>query len=322
MLGFSRLCRGSGLMRFAMGLAVLLALGGASGAAEAQTAIEGRVQRLEGEMRAVQRKVFPNGAGRTVEPQIVPDQAPEEAPGTPASAPLADLTARVAAVEGQATALTGQVEQLEHRLRQLEDGFAAYKAATDARLKALEDRAVGGPAPAETVSAAPPPVVATRPAAETASPGPAPAGSGRTGALASVQRPETGDPAEDGYVYGYRLWQAKLYPEARAALKDVATKYPEHRRASFAQNLLGRAYLDAGAPSLAAKTFLENYQKLPNGERAPESLYYLAQSLVKLKKPAAEVCRVYRELDDSYGSRISPELRAQVDAGRAASKCT
>ncbi|MFX7849661.1 hypothetical protein ABTK11_21370, partial [Acinetobacter baumannii] len=34
--------------------------------------IEGRVDRLEREMRAVQRKVFPGGAGQTIEPQITP----------------------------------------------------------------------------------------------------------------------------------------------------------------------------------------------------------------------------------------------------------
>jgi hypothetical protein len=34
--------------------------------------------------------------------------------------------------------MTGQIEQNQFRLRQFEDGFAAYKTATDARLRALE----------------------------------------------------------------------------------------------------------------------------------------------------------------------------------------
>ncbi len=115
--------------------------------------------------------------------------------------------------------------------------------------------------------------------------------------------PSTGDPAEDGYLAGYRLWTAKKYPEAEAALKDVATKYPKHRRYSYAQNLLGRAYLDEGKPALAAEALYTNYRTAPRGERAADSLYFLGQALVKLKK-TSEACRVYDELRDVYGEKI------------------
>jgi len=321
---------GCGSMRFWIGAALLVAACGASGAASAQqapTSVEGRVSRLESEMRAVQRKVFPDGAGRTVEPQIAPQVVPQVAPGVPATAPIADLTARVAALESQVTTVTGDVEQMDHRVRGIEDRLNAL----ENRLKALEASAtpaVGGPETGLGAGPGPiaPTVVPPRDAAkedapETASAAPAKTGAARATAASSIEKPNTGDGAEDGYVYGYRLWQAKLYPEARAALKEVVTKYPKHRRASYAQNLLGRAYLDAGAPSLAAVAFYDNYKKMPNGERAPDSLYYLAQSLVKLKKPASEVCKVYGELTDVYGDQISPELKAQVAQGRAASKC-
>src|SRR3546814_5892874 len=76
----------------------------------------------------------------------------------------------------------------------------------------------------------------------------------------------------DAYIYGYRLWEAKFYPEAEAQLKSVVEKYSSHRRASFAQNLLGRAYLDEGKPALASVAFYENYQKRPKGERAPDKI--------------------------------------------------
>jgi hypothetical protein len=46
-------------------LAVML-----SANASAQTTLDGRVNRLEQEMRAVQRKVFPEGAGRLVQPEL------------------------------------------------------------------------------------------------------------------------------------------------------------------------------------------------------------------------------------------------------------
>lgn len=313
-------------MRIWMTAAAMTALIAGTGSAYAQsTAVEGRVDRLEREMRAVQRKVFPGGAGQTIEPQIVPDTN-VDAPGSPAGSPVADLTQRVAALENQVQTLTGQVEQDGYRLKQLEDGFNAYKRATDARLKALETTAssvgTGGDpviAPVDLGEAPARPTRPTRPAADE-TPAPKPTGT-RAQQVAAVAKPSTGDPAEDGYTYGYRLWQAKLYPEARRELEAVATKYPQHRRASFSQNLLGRAYLDAGAPSLAAVAFYENYKKNPNGERAPDSLYYLAQALTKLKKPAGEVCKVYTELDQLYGERLSAEMKTGVAEGRAAQKC-
>jgi TolA-binding protein len=306
-----------------MAATALAALIAGAGTAHAQsTAVEGRVDRLEREMRAVQRKVFPGGAGQTIEPQIVPETS-VDAPGTPSGSALADLTQRVAALENQVTSMTGQVEQGQYRLRQLEEAFNAYKRSTDARVNALENTnsnvgASGDPviAPVDLGEAPPRP---TRPPADD-KPAAKPTGT-RAQQVAAIEKPNSGDAAEDGYTYGYRLWQAKLYPEARRELEAVATKYPQHRRASFSQNLLGRAYLDAGAPSLAAVAFYENYKKNPNGERAPDSLYYLAQALTKLKKPASEVCKVYTELDQLYGARLSTEMKNGVAEGRVAQKC-
>lgn len=320
-------------MRLIFSAALLFAAIGTSGSAAAQTAIEGRVDRLEREMRAVQRKVFPGGAGMTVEPQITAPVTAAELPGAPSSAPITDLTARLGALEASVRGVTGQVEQTDYRIRQLEDAFTAYKRTTDARLKALEDTASGVAAvPSVPVTgdtsagvssaAAAPRPTAPRPATprpastQTAATEPA-----RSDAATAVDKPSTGDAAEDAYTYGFRLWQAKAYPEAVAALKPVADKYPKHRRASFAQNLLGRAYLDDGKPSLASLAFYDSYKKFPDGERAPDSLFYLAQALVKLKKPAADVCKVYTELTDVYGTKISASMKADVEKGRAAQKC-
>lgn len=282
--------------------------------------IEGRVDRLEREMRAVQRKVFPGGAGQTVEPQITAPDRSGPAPGIPASGVVTDLTARVNAVESQLSTLTGQIEQSQYRLRQLEEAFTAYKRSTDARLKALEEgaSAVGGSAPVTGIGSTPTP--APRPTTPRPTT-PAPTTSAPTTPVAGIERPSTGDAAEDAYTYGFRLWQAKQYDKAIAELRGVVQKHPKHRRASYAQNLLGRALLDQNKPALAATAFFENYQKMPNGERAPDSLYYLAQALVKMKKPASEVCKVYDELTQVYGDRLSEAMKMDVATGRSASKC-
>ncbi|QXT37144.1 tetratricopeptide repeat protein [Sphingomonas sanguinis] len=294
-------------------------------AAIAQSNVEGRVGKLESEMRAVQRKVFPNGAGGYVQPEITAPQTQAQAPGVPASSALSDLTSRVTSLEEQMAGLTGQIEQNGYRTRQLQDQFDAYKRATEARLKALESgpapiAPAGQSAPLDTSAAPATTSGSTRPTKTPAAPSVVTGDTATATPAAAVDKPSTGDAAEDAYLYGYRLWQAKRYPEAEAALKKMVADYPKSRRASFAQNLLGRTYLDSGKPSLASMAFYENYKKFPDGERAPDSLLYLGQALTKLNKPA-DACKVYDELSDVYGAKLSGAMKAQIASGRSAAKC-
>lgn len=296
--------------------------------------ITARVGKLESEMRAVQRKVFPGGGGGYLEPDIrAPDAPRDPGPGSPASSPVADLSQRVSALEAQIATMTGDVEQNSHRLRVLEDQFAAYRRATDARLSAAPDTAtsVGRAPPVDTAVDTSIPRTGGRPSsrpvrdaddlAPTAITRPALAPKGdRATRLAAVAKGDTGDAPEDAYLYGYKLWQAKLYPEAETQLKQVVATYPKSKRASYAQNLLGRSYLEDGKPSLASIAFYDNYKKLPDGDRAPDSLYYLAQSLMKLNKPA-DACKVYGELSDVYAAKITPEMKANVAKGRTTARC-
>lgn len=290
-------------------IATLLLLAGTAMPALAQSdPLPRRVDKLEREMRAVQRKVFPGGNGQTLEPEIAIPTAPPPEIGSPATAPLADLTARVDSLEQQLASLTGQAEQNANQIRLLEEAFAKAQADFDARMKALEP--------------APPPVAPTLGDGGEGTPvepvgGPiAPP----TAAGPQIARPNSGDGGEDAYVYGYRLWEAKRFDEAQAQLKVASTKFASHKRISFIRNLLGRAYLDGGKPELAASEFLQNYQKNPRGERAPDSLFYLGQTFAQLKQPA-KACQVYDEFNEVYGGTATAALKAQVVKGRTAAKC-
>src|SRR6478735_3470827 len=99
-------------------LTVLLLVSAAAAPLAAQTApdLSMRVGKIEKELRAVQRTVFPNG--HPLEPEIV---APAPAP-TPSvtTSPIADLTSRIDTLEAQIQALTAQSEQNGHRVGQLE----------------------------------------------------------------------------------------------------------------------------------------------------------------------------------------------------------
>lgn len=294
--------------------------------AVAQATVEGRVDRLEKEMRAVQRKVFP--AGAPLEAEVTRPATPQVVPGSPSNSPVADLTARVGALETQLATVTGQVEENSYKLRQLEEAFRKYKADTDARLNTASPApattsivpvATASPTTSSPAPAAPKPASATpKPAA--AAPPPV-ASEARKNAVAAIERPSTGNAADDAYTYGFRLWDAKFYPEAQGQLKATVEKYGDNSIASKAQNLLGRAYLDDGKPALASVAFYENYQKRPRGDRAPDSLAYLGEALMQLKKPA-DACKVYQELDQVYGTSLSSSLRSMMAAGRAKAKCS
>jgi TolA-binding protein len=273
-----------------------------------------RVNKLEKEMTAVQRKVFPNGVA--IEPEIS-GGAPAVAAGNPASSPVADLNARVDALESQLRALTGQVETDGNRLKNLEDALKAY----EARLKALEGTGpvVANDGAASTAAVQKPAASAPKTAPAKGAPA-AKVDPNRKAAIDAVEIPATGDAIEDAYTYGFRLWTAKLYPEAQMKLKEFVAKYPNHKRASYAQNLLGRAYLDEGKPALASVAFYDNYQKMPRGERASESLYWLGVALTKLKKPA-DACKVYKEFDDVYADKAGADLKAKIAKGKTDAKC-
>lgn len=306
--------------------AAAIALSAAPSAQAQQAGIDKRVERLEKEMRAVQRSVFPGGSPSFFEGEIAPDNVPGDR--VRSNAPVIELTTRVDALESQLQALTGQTEQNAFQLRELEKQFTAYKAEMDKRFAdpaaaaAIETPAsltptVKPPVTTSTVAAAPAKKPAARPATAAAATTPDAA---RLALVKKVEVPATGNEVEDAYNYGYRLWEAKLYPEAQAQLKQVATKWPKDSRASFAQNLLGRAYLDEGKPSLAAVAFYNNYKDRPSGARAPHSLMYMGVALDKLGRKA-DACKAFRELDEVYGAKAPKDVRDDAAAAKTKAGC-
>ena len=291
-------------MRFHLLGLVLMASVAGSAFAQQNDRIDRRVDRLEQEMRAVQRRVFPGANVPMVGPEIDETVRPAEQQGVPGGSAVSDLTARVDALESQLAQLTGQVEQNGNRLRQLETAFASLRESTAGRLDALEKPAASEPEP---VRQDPPASTGTRPKTG----GAAPSG-GSTVAL--------GDDPEAAYNAGFRLWEQKKYKDAQKLLEAVAKKWPDHRFGSWAGNLAGRAYLDDGNPTAAARVLFANYDGNPKGERAPDSLFFLGQALVALKKPA-EACKAYEELQDVYGATMRDYLKDRLPAARTAAKC-
>ena len=285
-----------------------------------QTAsVEGRVVKLEKEMRAVQREVFPDGSGKFFEADIRPTEAKPVLNASTSTA-VADMIARVDAIESQLATLTGQVEQQGNMQRSMETRLATLESVLKAQLV---------PTPAATVSQVPAPATTVTPTALKPTPKPAPVGSiaatkpsaARTAAVAKIERPVTADAFDDGYTYGYRLWEAKFFPEAQMTLDETIKKFPKHKRASYARNLLGRAWLDDKKPATAVKIFYDNYKNDARGDRAPESLFFLGSALTDLGK-TAEACEAFGELEKAYPDALAMRLGERLVTGRARAKCT
>lgn len=296
--------------RFSRSLLTVLALSAAAfsplaGASAQEAGLEPRVKKLEAEMRAVQRKVFPGGPERFFEPELTAKPAETPAQGVAATPALSDLLLRVDALESQLTRLTALAEENQYKIGQAETRLAALEAKAEAAA-AMPPAGSSGAAAMGAAGAA---------AAAAAAPSPE-----RIAAVSAIVKPESGDAGEDEYLYGYRLWEAKFYPEAQTQLKKMVDQYPKHKRISFARNLLGRAYLDDGKYASAADALFGNYQKDPKGERAPDSLYFLSEALVKLGKKA-EACTALTELAEVYPDVAAGRMADRVAAGRRNAGC-
>jgi TolA-binding protein len=267
--------------------------------------VEKRVGKLESEMRAVQRKVFPGGDPKYFEPEITAPVPVVAAPvGTPASAPLVDLTERVGELERQLRTLTGQVEASQFKVRQLEEAQAKLRGDLEFRVTALE----GGGA---TVT--PPPAAGTGAAAAAATP-PKPG-------TRPVVKPDAKAATPDAaWKAAYTNVTAKNWPGTETAMTDFIAGYPKSPRIPQAQYWLGRSHALRDEHALAAKAYLELYQTAPRNDRAPDALIGLAGAMNGLKKPK-DACRVLGELDSVYGEKLAPPQKTEAKALRTKAKC-
>ena len=288
-------------MRLLLLASLLLPLVPASAQELDPVRVEKRVGKLESEMRAVQKKVFPGGDPRYFEPEITAPVAPPPAAiGTPASAPLQDLAERVGQLETQLRTLTGQVEADQFKLRQLEEAQAKLRGDLEFRLTALE----GGGASAPPAAALVPPKPGARPGASSGTnPGAKPA--------------ETADAA---WKSAYANALAKNWPATETAMADFATAWPKSTRVPQAQYWLGRSHAERAQHAEAARAFLELYKSSPRSDRAPDSLIGLAAAMNGLKKPK-DACRVLGELESVYGAKLTPAQKADAKTQRGKAKC-
>lgn len=276
-----------------------------------QVTPEQRMDRLERQVRQVQRHVFPKGepadtAGFVDDPAATQVQANQ-------------LSNRLDAIEQQMSQIVRASEENGNRLATMEAELARLRADQDRRLRAIERGSGDGGSGDGPVSSETPATDAAMAddAADFGAPPPAPRPRIEP---PRVQPTSALEGAEAAYDAGFRHWEAKRYDAAIASLRKMIAAYPDDRRVSWAHNLIGRSLLDKGQYRPAAEALLANYRANKDGERAPDSLYYLGQASMKLGQPA-QACKAYAELENAYGSRIRPALRTLLPAARAEANC-
>ena len=312
---------------------IRLTLGAAALGATALTAIpavaqdnsETRIRKLEAEVRALQRKVFPGGDGKYFEPQISTSQSGPNVNAGPSTTAVTDMLARLDAIEAQMQRLTGQVEENGNAVRELTSRLAALEVTSTAAEASEPQTIAGTPTPATTP---PPSPAASRPAQAAATPTATPAAASqpagpsaaRLAAVQEIAKPQTDDAGDDEYSYGFRLWNAGFYPEAQQQLALFLEKHPNHSRATYGRNLLGRAYLDDGKAREAAPWFLKNYQADKQSARAPDSLLYLAEAMIALED-TNRACIALAEFGETYAALAAGRLQDQYEANRRKVEC-
>ena len=284
---------------------------------------EARVRKLEAEVRALQRRVFPGGDGRYFEPEITGQPQASTTVSQPSTTAVTDILARLDAMETQIQRLTEQTEQNTFALRTLGERVEA--------LETLDAGAVQGDAPTGGSSgltsgtpARGPATTATATPTATSTPTSTPAAAApdpeRVAAVSAIAKPQTEDPADDEYSYGFRLWEAGFYPEAQQQLTLFVEQNPQHWRATYGRNLLGRAYLDDSKPREAAPWFLRNYQADKTAARAGDSLLFLAEAMIALDD-TSRACIALAEFAETYPALAAGRLLDQYVRNRARVTC-
>lgn len=278
---------------------------------------DARLRKIEAEVRALQRKVFPGGSGRFFTPEVDTSQPQTQIQaGTPSSTGLTDVLARLQAIESQLTQLTARSEENAHAIMLLNERVdVAHPPAPVAAVNPVIGQPTGVVTPpaqgpfdaAPTLSTAPKPVA-----------GPSPA---RVEAVTAITKPASNDSGDDEYTYGFRLWNAGFFPESRQQLALFVEKYPRHSRISYGRNLLGRAFLDDGKPREAARYFLENYQANKTGARAPDSLLFLSEAMISLGD-TSRACIALAEFGDTYPALATGRLKNNYERNNGRVDCS
>ena len=101
------------------------------------------------------------------------------------------------------------------------------------------------------------------------------------------------------FQQAFNLTVSRQYDEAKISFKKFIDNNKDHFLAGPAHYWLGKISISKKEYREAALVLAEGYQKYPNSEKAPDILYELSESLVKIDKKT-EACSTIKKLSTEY----------------------
>ncbi len=269
----------------------------------------------------------------------------------------AQMQIRIGALETALAEQTGRIEEVLHRLDSMQARLEKLVADVDFRLRELETAGRGGAKGPATAEAAPagtrPPGGPIRPRGRTTT-GTAPrsAAAGILGTLtvgreqaaklgvaaalkpgaaaAAAPAPQQAaaapplielppGPPKARYEFARSLLKQARYDEAESAFRQFIAAHGDDSLAGNAQYWLAETYYVRGRYKESAETYLDGYQKFPDGVKAPDNLLKLGVSLGRLGDKA-EACAAFDRLADAFPD-VSPPIRQRAGRERAGIGC-
>ena len=248
-----------------------------------------RLDILEKQLKAVQRKVFKPGSGF---PQQAEASIPSGISAGGGSVRLADIDIRLSQMETQLRQLTGRIEESTYQADKLKQQMDTMARDYEFRLGELEKSGPRGTASAQPVKTAPNLPMTTAPDI-------LPAGS-----------------EQQQYSYAQKLVTKGQYAKAEGALAEFLKRYPKAQLAGNAQYWLGQTYYVRKMYTKATRAFLEGYNSYPKSQKSPAFLLKIGMSLNAMGEKK-DACDAYRELATRFPDSLESKTKRPAQEKRA-----
>lgn len=301
-------------MRLGAAVAVALSLLAFAAPASAQTTQDGRVDRLEKQLRELRSIVF---QGReTGQPVIVKPEGPDPAV-TALQARVDDMDQSIRRLSGQLELANHEADEARKAAQQSHDAVIELRAqlqASSDRIQRLEGQLAAQPQPQAAVE--PPQPAPTR-------------GSEATGRAQAEDRevlggPPTapaGNPETASYRNAVALQDQGDYAGASLAWQDYITRYGNGAKGKEARYRLGESLYIQSDYGQAARAYAEALKGWPKTAWAPDATVKLSAALAQLGR-RDEACSVVGEFDSRYGPTAPAAVKSRAKGVRTKAACT
>lgn len=250
---------------------------------------EKRIERVEKQLRAIQRKVFGTD-GTSIE---TTPQEPIATGDTSGRKLVADMSVKISAIERQMREITGRLEAIEYAQEQFTKKLDLFTKDTSIRFEEMRTTAATTPA---------------SPGADTA--------------VAPPKVPELALPegsADSQFKWAFAYVAKNDFKNAQKALGLFLAKNPTGDLSANAHFWLGRVNFQEGKYAQAAEQFLQVFEGNPKHKKAAESLVELGSAMIKLGENNS-ACEAYLEFRRAYPD-ANARLKSRVEAGEKKAKC-